>query len=283
MQRLIPLLVLMALFVFSTIGVSQVSKVIEGNGQVISTMRDVKPFTKVRVEDGWELILSQGNHYEMRIEADSNFQPHLQIIEKNGTLKIHSDAYLKRRRDSKQTIYLTFKALSAITGEDCAMVKFLTPFKTSDLNLNLSDGAKLEVFDLSVGTLKGHFEDGSKVHIAMDSSRIMDIWATDGSNISFEELTADTCHLNIDDGAKASFSGSINFLKIRASDNGTTTAPNLSVKNGHISLSEFSNASLQVEEALLVELFEKSTLTYSGNPTIIKRNICSSCTLTLKK
>ena len=277
-----PIVLLLVSLVWSINGMCQISKIIQGDGHVTTNSKIIAPFTEVWVEDGWELLLSQGNHYEIRVEADSNFQPHLQIIEENGALKIHSDAYLKKGSHSKQTIHLTFKELSLLTGEDCAHITFMTPCKIPHLELNLSDGAKLEALGLSVAQFKGHFEDGSVAKLEMNATQSMDIWATDGSDLKFDHLDADTCQLHIDDGATASFSGSVNCLKIRASDKGKTNAPNLVVKNAFISLSESSMARVQVEETLMIELFEKSSLTYTGDPEIIRRNVCPSCALTLK-
>ena len=63
---------------------------ITGSGHVVTTERNLEPFTKIEVSKGLDCEVTQGNDQKVLIEADDNLQNGIITTVTNGVLKISS-------------------------------------------------------------------------------------------------------------------------------------------------------------------------------------------------
>lgn len=62
---------------------------VRGNGNVVTENRDVKGFSAIRVSSAIDLYVTQDSNYSIRVEADENLQPLLEVYRDGDALEIH--------------------------------------------------------------------------------------------------------------------------------------------------------------------------------------------------
>lgn len=77
---------------------------IKGNGHIQQTERDLSDFERVKISGNFEVILKQGNHHEVEIEADDNLHALILTEIENNTLYVSSENRLKGSDDITITI-----------------------------------------------------------------------------------------------------------------------------------------------------------------------------------
>jgi len=77
-------------FLFGSCNTTIGRESITGSGNVVSKERKVENFTKIEVSRGIECIVTQGNLFNVVVEADDNVQDGILTTVENGTLKITS-------------------------------------------------------------------------------------------------------------------------------------------------------------------------------------------------
>lgn len=115
---------------------------ISGNGNVVEETRDVEGFTGVHVSTGIDVFLSEGNEFEVRVEADENLMEVI-LTELNGShLDIKTDRVNIRRARSKK-VHVTLPELSELKISSAGDCMGQTPFRCDDLRLSISSAGDL--------------------------------------------------------------------------------------------------------------------------------------------
>ena len=80
MQKLMSFFWLPLLFTsFNGIAQIKIKATVIGSEHIIEREKAIPEFNSIWIEDGWNLVLSQGDEIQMLVETDSNFFPHLSI------------------------------------------------------------------------------------------------------------------------------------------------------------------------------------------------------------
>ena len=114
---------------------------IQGNGEVVSDDRNISSnFSGIKVSQGIQVHISQGNETELTVEADENIID-LLITEIDGDiLKIYFEKNVNR---ATRNVYLTVDKLNSIRTSSGAHVKNDGVFKTKTLSLDSSSGSHI--------------------------------------------------------------------------------------------------------------------------------------------
>jgi hypothetical protein len=115
---------------------------ISGNGNVVEETRDIDGFTGVIVSSGIDVYLSQGESFEVRVEADENL---LEVIEtelRGDMLDVGTDNVSIRKAKSKK-VYITLPELQEIKVSSAGDCEGLTLFHCTDLRLGISSAGDL--------------------------------------------------------------------------------------------------------------------------------------------
>lgn len=89
-KMFIPLFVLMAFF-FGACGVNIDINIDQGSGKVITETRKVGNFDRVVLNGIGDVVVTQGDHEALEIEAEDNVLPNITTEVENGTLQIGFD------------------------------------------------------------------------------------------------------------------------------------------------------------------------------------------------
>ncbi len=117
---------------------------VTGNGHVVEESRDISGFTGVLISSGIDVYLSEGDHFEVRVEADENL---LDVIETNmngSMLEVGTDRVNIRNAKSKK-VYVTLPELFALKISSAGDCEGLTLFHCDDLDLSVSSAGDLSL------------------------------------------------------------------------------------------------------------------------------------------
>ena len=115
---------------------------ISGNGKVVEDVRDISGFTGVIVSSGIDVLLSEGDHFEVRVEADENL---IEVIETklNGSmLEVGTDRVNIRNAKSKK-VHVTLPKLAKLKISSAGDCHGQTAFHCDDLDLGISSAGDL--------------------------------------------------------------------------------------------------------------------------------------------
>ncbi len=115
---------------------------ITGNGKVVEETRDVSGFTGVLISSGIDVLLSEGDHFEVRVEADENL---LEVIETtlNGSLlEVGTDRVNIRSAKSKK-VHVTLPKLSTLKISSAGDCEGQTLFHCEELKMEISSAGDL--------------------------------------------------------------------------------------------------------------------------------------------
>jgi hypothetical protein len=115
---------------------------ISGNGNVVEETRDVDGFTGVHVSSGIDVLLSEGNQFEVIVEADENLQEVIETELRGHMLVVGTDRVNIRRAKAKR-VYVTLPRLEELKISSAGDCDGQTPFHCEDLRLSISSAGDL--------------------------------------------------------------------------------------------------------------------------------------------
>ena len=117
---------------------------VSGNGNVVEETRDVSDFTGVHVSTGIDVYLSEGNDFEVTVEADENLIEVILTEVKGDMLVVKTDRVNIRRAKSKK-VHVTLPELTELKISSAGDCEGRTPFKCDDLRLGISSAGDLSL------------------------------------------------------------------------------------------------------------------------------------------
>jgi hypothetical protein len=110
---------------------------VKGNGHVVTENKPVGDFTSVELHGGFDVYLTEGSPASIKIEAEENIIPHIELLVMNGVLSIETEdnIWLKERKPVK--IFITSPTYNNIEVTSSGTVIGQTKI-TNDTKLGLS-------------------------------------------------------------------------------------------------------------------------------------------------
>jgi hypothetical protein len=115
---------------------------ISGNGNVVEDTRNVKGFTGVEVSTGIDVYLTQGEEFEVIVEADENLQDVILTELRGDRLVVRTDHVNIRSAKSKK-VHVTLPELRELKISSAGDCVGQTPFECEDLRLSISSAGDL--------------------------------------------------------------------------------------------------------------------------------------------
>jgi len=116
---------------------------ISGNGNVVEESRDISGFTGVHVSSGIDVLLSQGDDFEVIVEADENLQDVI-VTETNGRMLVVKTAdHVNIRNARSKKVHVTLPELSDLKISSAGDCVGQTPFDCEDLMISISSAGDL--------------------------------------------------------------------------------------------------------------------------------------------
>ena len=170
---------------------------IQGNGEVTTEDRNISSdFTAIKVSQGIQVYLTQGNDIDLSVEADENIMDLLVTEVEGETLKIYFDKNVSR---ATKNIYLTAKDINKIKTSSGARVKGENTLKTNSLTLNSSSGSSISL-DLVADSVESDTSSGASMKLS-GTTNDFDGDASSGSHINASNLESEISRVDVSSGA----------------------------------------------------------------------------------
>lgn len=193
---------------------------IDGNGNVATKSRNVEGnFTSVSVSGGIEVIIVQGNHKNIQVEADDNLHEHIITEVRNGTLEIKTDANFRNVEVAKVTVQLP--KITALEAAGGSRLSTKSRIKSESLEIETSSGSSLEA-DVEAETVICGTSSGSSLTVSGIADKL-EADSSSGSNLDARKLavksataeasSGSSTYVNVDEelSADASSGGNVYY------------------------------------------------------------------------
>lgn len=115
---------------------------ISGNGDVVEEARDVDGFTGVEVSTGIDVYLTQGNDFEVVVEADENLIDVI-ITELRGDKLVVRTDHVNIRSAKSKKVHVSLPDLTNLKISSAGDCLGQTPFQCEDLRISISSAGDL--------------------------------------------------------------------------------------------------------------------------------------------
>ncbi len=193
---------------------------IKGNGEVVSEDRTINSnFNEIKVQQGIQVFLTQGNSAELKVEADENIIDLLITEVKGNELKIYFEKNVNKAKS--RNVYVTANEISKIRTSSGAIVKTENTIETNSLELDSSSGSTIKV-TVNASEISSSSSSGSNINI-YGKTKTFSASASSGSSIDADKLETINTSAKVSSGAnidvnvlgklvaKASSGGSIDY------------------------------------------------------------------------
>jgi len=174
---------------------------IKGNNHVISEDRTINEnFDGIKVQQGINVYITQGNETSLKVEADENIMDILITEVKNNELKIYFEKNVYRAKS--RNVYVTVSTISKIKTSSGSSVKSENTLQVTSLDLDSSSGSSIKIY-VTADEITSSSSSGSDIDI-FGKTKMFSASASSGSSIDADELET------IDAIAKVSSGANIN-------------------------------------------------------------------------
>jgi len=259
-KPVIALLVVLLLAVGLAIGCHPIMGAdITGSGNLETRDFSFSEFTRVEASNAFDIEVKQASSFSISVTADDNLFSYIVISKTGGALKLglkpnHSYGSVTYRAKITMPVLTEVVLSGACDGNT-------TGFSSSDFSAVISGASSLELNKMAVDD------------ICFDISGASDIRG---------DITADNARLVISGAGYLKLSGLAKDIVIDASGASSVDLSDFQIDNAHVSLSGASNATVNVDGQLNVDLSGASLLEFIDEPTLADIDVSGSSTLRKK-
>jgi hypothetical protein len=171
---------------------------IKGSNKVVSEDRQISSnFETIKVQQGINLYLTQGNSTELKVEADDNIIDLLKTEVNNNELKVYFEKNVYRSK--ARNVYLTTSDISSIQTSSGASVKSENTLQTNTLKVDASSGSSINIF-VNTEEVLSESSSGANIKIQGKTS-YFSADSSSGSNIDADKLESIDAKANASSGA----------------------------------------------------------------------------------
>ena len=270
--------VILLLLVSTTLLFAQKKEKIKGSKTVTVEQREVGNFEALLVEDNLEVHLERGEKTALKIEADDNLHGIISLDLKDNTLRIYTTKSAVNYK--KMIVRVTYtNELNLITAKDESTVNAIQELLLNSITLKAYDASKLFV-NVNATDFLLQADDKSKTELNLKSENST---VELSKNATLKALVT-TIDLKVDlyQKSAATLEGNATNMRIRLDNNASFTGNKFNTKNADIIAESYSNCSLFVETAVIIDAAGKSEIQLLGSPTIEIRKFADEAQLAKK-
>jgi hypothetical protein len=115
---------------------------ITGNGRVVEETRDISGFTGVHISSGIDVMISQGDDFQVIVEADENLQDVI-LTEMEGNMLVVKTDHVNIRSARSKKVHVTLPELSDLKISSAGDCLGQTAFNCDDLDISISSAGNL--------------------------------------------------------------------------------------------------------------------------------------------
>ena len=237
-------------------------------------VRNVAPFTKIRVSSAISLYLSQGSTQGVAVSSEDPKVTARIITEvKNGVLKIYVEngAWNGWNWSNKHLkAYVTFTTLELLDASGACNVELTDPINVGDFKLELSGASNMN------GTIKGSdldFEINGASNAKLNVTGTSFAISQSGASNYKGDVSTTTAKFDLSGASVTDVDGTAGDLTIHASGASNFKGGDLQSQNCKIEATGASSASVSVSKEIEATASGASSINYSGGAVVTNLDV----------
>jgi len=162
-------------------------------------------FSAIKVSDGIDLYLSQGNEESIAVSAsEQKYLDRFKTVVDNGVLKIYYDnstLIWNGNEKRKLKAYVSFKTLERLQASSGASVDAKSTLKLEKLEMHMSSGSQF-TGEVNIGNMNVDQSSGSEITITGNADKLK-VDLSSGAVFKGYELNAEYCEAKASSGGEA--------------------------------------------------------------------------------
>lgn len=239
--------------------------VMNGGGQEItpsvhidSESYSIEDIDKVKLKDGTLLVYQHDNQDSLEVTANRNILPYIALHATKRILTLGLKNNIRLSEIAHIVYTLRTKNLNSIKLSGCGDVKFMEPFESPSLTVEISGSGRCYADSLV--------------------TKILRLKLSGSGSFNFNKLRCENLQTSISGSGSASFrQGSAGDQEFRISGSGNIQAAQLHGKVANVEISGKGNAEVNIDDTLTVRAPSPQCVTNSGRATpIFEKNSSSN-------
>lgn len=179
----------------------------KGNGIIVAETREIiEEFTMVSASEGLDVYVTQGNDFDISVEADENILDLIGTDINNGKLKIHAIENIGR---ATKKVYVTLPTVTGLYASSGSHLVTENKIQADKLEIDASSGALLNA-DVNVSDMEVDASSGANISLSGTANALY-VDGSSGANIKATDLMTVACNAGASSGANISIHVSENL------------------------------------------------------------------------
>ena len=266
---------IIALIFSSSILLAQKAEKIKGSKVVTSSVKEIKSFNAIEVEDNLEINLEKGDKNEIKIEADDNLHDIINFNVQDEILIISTSKDAQNFK--KLAVKVTYtNDLNLVTTKDESVVNAIQVIILDNITFKTLNKSKL-FLNVNAANFILQADDKSKIELNLKGDNT---FIELSKNTSLKALINST-NLKCDlyQKATATLEGDANNTTLRLDNSAELTARNFNSKNTDVSIEGSASCSLLAENTIVIDATDKTEIELYGSPKIEIRQLAGEAKL----
>lgn len=140
--RLLFIMLLTALMITDVS--AQINRRIRGSGDIKTESRNITGFTGVKTSTAIDIYLTQGNGFNVEVEADDNLLEYIVTEVKNGVLVVYLDR-VNLTYHKKMAVHVTLEEVDYLSASSAGDIIGVTPLRADELKVRTSSAGDVKI------------------------------------------------------------------------------------------------------------------------------------------
>jgi hypothetical protein len=244
---------------------AQWAKSTRGNGNVVSTERQVGDFSGVEVNCSANVYLTQGTKTAVRVITDENLQEKIETTVSGNVLEIDVDGSITRTK--KLDVYVTVENLNKIRINGSGDVESENVIKGIDLAIDINGSGNVEV-DLDMKNVETSINGSGDVELSGVAGDF-ELKVTGSGSFKGTDMRLNNCNITVLGSGDVELRGSATKVDAKQSASGDINLYNLTAQDVNAKSNGSGDVVVSVSGTLNVRLNGSGDLTYTGTPVSV--------------
>ncbi|MFT5195360.1 MAG: hypothetical protein ACI9EW_003297 [Cellvibrionaceae bacterium] len=151
-KKLLTTFSLALVFIITSLGLIGCSVAVRGSGDVIEESRDATDFDRIALDGVGEIILIQGDHYSLVIEAEDNLMEYIKTDVRGDELTIRIQSRRPIMPTEPLKFFVTTPNLEAVSVDGAGFVS-IDELDTNSLELSIDGSAQMNIDQLEANSV----------------------------------------------------------------------------------------------------------------------------------
>ena len=270
--------VLILLLFATALSLAQKKERIKGSKIVTIEQKEIGNFETIEISDNLEVYLDRGEKCELKIEADDNLHDIITIDLSAKTLRINTSK--KAINYKKLLVRITYtNELNRVTSKDEAIINAIQEIQLNDIAIQSFDDSKL-FLNVNTKNFALQSDHNSKVELNL-KSEIASLELSKNTTLK-ALITATDLKCDMYQKAIANLEGDVTNANIRLDNNAKFLGNNLVIMNAQLVAESYSNCSVNVNTAIIVDAAENAEIELYGDQKIEMKRFADNAILSKK-